>query len=252
MLRPKISALGLFLLLLCPFLSGGAEATPYCRAHLIPAQSVGDGEWSVVEVNGAVARSYPLPYISNNLGLSEIGFETRNRILLVGEGFSPLLSHLLNQGAQVRALDLWYDYGEFPSNPMGLRMQRFARQYAPYLDAGSALQMPYPMGRFDWVFSHMLLNNLGYEERLVVLREILRVLAPGGQARLAFFGGSTTRSLIDFVAAEGGASVQVRGGTLTPTPLLDFRQTEDLAPDLHAVPAAYKRVDYIWIQKAEN
>jgi ubiquinone/menaquinone biosynthesis C-methylase UbiE len=60
------------------------------------------------------------------------------------------------------------------------------------LDRGFADQLPYPADTFDRVFSSFMFHHLEHEEKEKTLREVARVLKPGG----AFH-------LLDFTAGHG-------------------------------------------------
>ncbi len=66
-------------------------------------------------------------------------------------------------------------------------------------DQGYADALPYPNGRFDRVFSSMMFHHLSHDDQPRMLREVRRVLKPGG--RLEF---------LDFAAAEPGADGPLR------------------------------------------
>lgn len=57
------------------------------------------------------------------------------------------------------------------------------------LDQGLAGALPYPDGTFDRVFSTFMFHHLRGEEKAHMLREVRRVLAPGGRLELADFAG---------------------------------------------------------------
>lgn len=57
------------------------------------------------------------------------------------------------------------------------------------LDRGFADHLPYPDGSFDRVLSSLMLHHLDAELRVASLREILRVLRPGGSLHLMDFAG---------------------------------------------------------------
>jgi predicted SAM-dependent methyltransferase len=52
-----------------------------------------------------------------------------------------------------------------------------------YLDAREPL--PFGDASFDYAFSEHLIEHVGFEEGLALLRELLRVLRPGGRVRIA-------------------------------------------------------------------
>lgn len=64
----------------------------------------------------------------------------------------------------------------------------------PQFDQGFADSLAYPAESFDHVFSSFMLHHLDREQKERMLREIRRVLKPGGQVHL-----------LDFVASEGGS-----------------------------------------------
>jgi ubiquinone/menaquinone biosynthesis C-methylase UbiE len=57
------------------------------------------------------------------------------------------------------------------------------------LDRGFAEDLPYPDGSFDRVFSSLMFHHLEPEQRVAALREVRRVLRPGGSLHLLDFGG---------------------------------------------------------------
>ena len=57
------------------------------------------------------------------------------------------------------------------------------------LDQGFSDELPYPDASFDRVFSSFMLHHLQAEEKEKTLREVRRVLKPGGSLRLLDFGG---------------------------------------------------------------
>ena len=56
------------------------------------------------------------------------------------------------------------------------------------LDYGMAFDLPYPSGSFNRVFSSMVLHHLTRENKLRSLKEMFRVLKPGGELHVADFG----------------------------------------------------------------
>jgi ubiquinone/menaquinone biosynthesis C-methylase UbiE len=57
------------------------------------------------------------------------------------------------------------------------------------LDEGFADQMPYPDGSIDRVLSSLMFHHLPGETKANTLREVLRVLKPGGRFHMLDFGG---------------------------------------------------------------
>jgi len=55
-------------------------------------------------------------------------------------------------------------------------------------DQGFATELPYPDASFDRAFSSMMYHHLAAADKGLTLRELLRVLAPGGSLHLLDFG----------------------------------------------------------------
>lgn len=64
------------------------------------------------------------------------------------------------------------------------------RGVALQLDRGFGDALPYPDGSFDRVLSAFMLHHLEPAEKPAMLREIVRVLRPGGRLHLLDMGGS--------------------------------------------------------------
>jgi len=56
------------------------------------------------------------------------------------------------------------------------------------LDEGMAYQLPYPDESFDRVLSSLVLHHLNPEDKRRALREVYRVLRPGGELHVVDFG----------------------------------------------------------------
>jgi SAM-dependent methyltransferase len=59
-----------------------------------------------------------------------------------------------------------------------------------HFDQGFADALPYPEASFDRVFSSFMFHHLQEDEKGKTLREVRRVLKPGGSLHLLDFGGS--------------------------------------------------------------
>ena len=59
------------------------------------------------------------------------------------------------------------------------------------LDRGFADELPYPAGSFDRVLSSLMFHHLQADLRRASLRQVLRVLRPGGSLHLMDFGGDS-------------------------------------------------------------
>ena len=146
---------------------------------------------------------YPLSLVKENLGLGgqEIKDLEGQKIISIGEGFSGLLPHLLENGISVKGLDLWYHADDIPQESyVGGKMIKYIEQYGEHLIQGDAKQMPFDDNIYDVVLSHQLVNNFLPHDALVmrdssriipkIIDEVLRVLKPGGEARIFGVGES--------------------------------------------------------------
>ena len=59
------------------------------------------------------------------------------------------------------------------------------------LDEGMAFDLPYPDNSFDRVFSGLLFHHLTREDKVRTLKEVFRVLRPGGELHVADWGKSS-------------------------------------------------------------
>ena len=108
------------------------------------------------------------------------------RVLDIGCGTGTLvvLIKTLHPGAEVSGLD--------PDERALFRARRkaYAAKVAVQLDRGFSDELPYPDGSYDRVFSSFMLHHLEPAEKERTLREIRRILKPGGSLHLLDFGGS--------------------------------------------------------------
>jgi SAM-dependent methyltransferase len=111
------------------------------------------------------------------------------RVLEVGCGTAnlALLIKRTHPSVEVVGLD--------PDPKALVRADRKARRagFTLALDRGFADKLPYPDGSFDRVLSSLMFHHLDAELRIASLREILRVLRPGGSLHLVDFGGDRRR-----------------------------------------------------------
>ena len=112
------------------------------------------------------------------------------RVLEIGCGTGNLaiLLKRLHPGAEVVGLD--------PDPKALARASRKAgREALPIqLDRGFAEELPYPDASFDRVLSAFMFHHLGPDEKENALREVRRVLRPGGSLHLLDFGGAKEHS----------------------------------------------------------
>ena len=113
--------------------------------------------------------------------LEQAALAPGQRVLDVGCGpgpFAVLIERLYPEVAYV-GLD---------PDPKALKRARRKAPSATF-DEGSAQQLPYGDASFDRVFSSFMFHHLGPDEKPVALREMRRVLKPGGSLHLVDFGG---------------------------------------------------------------
>jgi len=113
-----------------------------------------------------------------------------HRILEIGCGTGnlALLAKRLHPDTEVVGLD--------PDPKALARARRKAERkvLSVQLDRGFAEQLPYPDASFDRVLSALMFHHLGPEEKEGALREVRRVLKPGGSLHLLDFGGEKAPS----------------------------------------------------------
>jgi len=115
--------------------------------------------------------------------IEQANIDASHKILDVGCGTGTLAVQLkqMYPGAQVVGLD---------PDPKALRRAKAKTQRAGIsvaLDQGFADELTYETGSFDRVFSSFTFHHLEEREREKALKEILRVLRPGGSFHLVDF-----------------------------------------------------------------
>lgn len=117
--------------------------------------------------------------------LDQAAIQTGHRVLDIGCGTGALVTLIkrLHPDVDVVGLD---------PDPKALnRARRKAERTAVpiQLDQGFSDELPYPDASFDRVFSSFMLHHLQAGEKEKTLREVRRVLKPGGSLHLLDFGG---------------------------------------------------------------
>jgi len=115
--------------------------------------------------------------------ISSANIEPGHRVLDIGCGTGTLVVQLKRQygPAQVVGLD---------PDPKALRRARLKAARADVsvqLDQGFANELPYERASFDRVFSSFMFHHLNKQERENMLREVLRILKPGGSFHFVDF-----------------------------------------------------------------
>jgi ubiquinone/menaquinone biosynthesis C-methylase UbiE len=120
----------------------------------------------------------------------QAGIRPGHRVLEIGCGTGnlALFAKRLHPDAEVVGLD--------PDPKALARARRKAgRKALPVrLDLGFAQELPYPDASFDRVLSAFMFHHLGPDEKEKALREVRRVLKPGGSLHLLDLGGAKASS----------------------------------------------------------
>jgi ubiquinone/menaquinone biosynthesis C-methylase UbiE len=121
--------------------------------------------------------------------LDQAVIQTGHRVLDIGCGTGALVTLIkrLHPNVDVVGLD---------PDPKALTRARRKAERAGVtirLDQGFSDELPYPDASFDLVFSSFMLHHLQAEEKDKTLREVRRVLKPGGSLHLLDFGGPQSR-----------------------------------------------------------
>jgi ubiquinone/menaquinone biosynthesis C-methylase UbiE len=117
--------------------------------------------------------------------LDQAAIRPGHRVLDIGCGTGSLVTLIkrLHPDVDVVGLD--------PDPKALARGKRKAERAAVsiQLDQGFSDELPYPEASFDRVFSSFMFHHLQPDEKEKTLREVRRVLKPGGSLHLLDFGG---------------------------------------------------------------
>jgi SAM-dependent methyltransferase len=129
---------------------------------------------------------FPIKLVLQNLGIGDAEIRRWNdrTVVSLGEGYGNLVKFLIRKNIRGYAFDLWYGQKNLPTNGAGSRMQNFLEKRRPPLIRGDAFRLPFADKSIDVFLAHNFLNNLSPNQGLVVFREIIRALKPGGEIRL--------------------------------------------------------------------
>ena len=132
--------------------------------------------------------------------IAQANFTSGQRVLDIGCGTGTLAVMLKRSNAGVEVIGLDPD-------PKALRRAKTKATRAGIslqLDQGFADELPYPEDSFDGVFSSFMFHHLEEQNREKTLREVSRVLKPGGSFHL-----------LDFVDHEHGSHGLLSHGFLS-------------------------------------
>lgn len=189
----------------------------------VVSDTVGNN-FQIVTAGGVMVTGghhYPLPVILQHLKLdhAQIGNLRGKTILSVAEGFSDLLPHLLRSGADAWAVDLIYGSKDIPDSAYGPTIKNYIKNWGDRLVPGDAVALPIESSSVDVLLSHKFVNNISKMKSLLFVKEAIRVLKPGGEARIfgfsdraedgAGFSDATIQSAQEYIQSSYGNSVQV-------------------------------------------
>ena len=117
--------------------------------------------------------------------IDQAALRPQQRVLEIGCGTGALLMKVKRRHPDVAVVGL------DPDNKALDRARRKARaaRVTFELERGFSNELPYPAGAFDRVFSCLMFHHLEDDEKQPTLREVLRVLKPGGRLEMVDFGG---------------------------------------------------------------
>jgi ubiquinone/menaquinone biosynthesis C-methylase UbiE len=113
--------------------------------------------------------------------LDRAGLERGQRVLEIGCGTGNVLTALGRRRLGIEAVGIDPDEGALRK----ARRKASRRQLPIKYELAYAGELPLPDESFDRVLSSLMLHHLGDEERERALREVRRVLRPGGQLHAA-------------------------------------------------------------------
>lgn len=131
---------------------------------------------------------YPTETVFQNLGLDSRSPELMNVgvVLIVGEGRSGLGSRLSQLGYNVLETDVWYGADADQLVKLGaVKEAEFIRTHRAHLKAADVTALPFQTESVETILSHQVLNNLDEKKQDLGLQEMVRVLKPGGEIRIA-------------------------------------------------------------------
>ena len=126
------------------------------------------------------------PYLSRYVTEENL---TEKRVLEIGLGYGTLGQLITSRGCQYHGLDI----ADGPIEMMRYRFALLGKEVGGRVQKGSALDIPYPEGTFDYVYSIGCLHHTGDLPKAV--SEVYRVLAAGGKAVVMLYNRYSFRQL---------------------------------------------------------
>jgi SAM-dependent methyltransferase len=194
-------------------------------------------------------------------GLERLNALGRNKVVLgVGAGHERVLYYMANRSAVTVATDLYSgDFSDSPAKEADPAFLKDPTQFAPFsYDTHRLLglpadgcHLPFRSGSFDVVYSLSSIEHFGgHEGASQAMREMNRVLSPGGTAcvatELVLEGGShpayfTLAHLYEYVVEPAGMSLV--------EPLAESRPSQELLNDPVKLPEDYLKTPHIVMQE---
>jgi len=157
-----------------------------CGSSLARSLSITDASAeSLARFDAAYMSHYP--YMVRYLDLALEG----RRVLEIGLGYGTLSGELMAREADYNGLDIAPGPVEMVRHRWRLRGGGDAENRVV---RGSVLELPFPEGRFDYVFTIGCLHHTGNLPRAV--DEVRRVLRPGGTAVVMLYNAYSFRRLV--------------------------------------------------------
>jgi SAM-dependent methyltransferase len=142
-------------------------------------------------------------------------------MLEIGLGYGTLGQYLAERGAVYHGLDI----APTPVEMLRHRLRMLGQDGDERVRQGSALEIPWPDATFDAVYSIGCLHHTGALDHAI--REVERVLKPGGKAVVMLYNRHSARRLMARARGTDRSDAEIRGAYDTnvegePAPHTDF------------------------------
>ncbi len=173
------------------------------------------------------------PYLEGYVSGEEL---EDKKVLEIGLGFGTLGQIIASRGSDYYGLDI----AEGPCAMMCYRLAHLGRESAKKVQMGSALEIPYADGSFDYVYTIGCLHHTGNLSKAV--SEVHRVLVPGGKAIVMLYHRHSLRQLVmvPLIHLWDHLSTLFWGGKR-----IDFSERVRALYDVNAEGSAAPHTDYV-------